>query len=66
MVLLEVEEIAVGDYSDEYGTVKFVKDLGATVHLIFMNGTELYPTKGTEMNVTQGGRFEHGSERRPG
>lgn len=54
MVLLEVEEIAVGDYSQDYGTVTVATDEGTSVYLKFINGTELTPTKGTQMYVDQG------------
>lgn len=57
MVLLEVEHIAVGDYSPEYGTVITATDQGESVYLKFQNGTELMPTKGTELTIDQGGRF---------
>jgi len=58
-VLLEVEEIAVGDYSAEYGTVASVKDMGDGIELTFKNGTTLTPTKGTQLEIDQGGRFVH-------
>jgi hypothetical protein len=64
-VLLDVEEIAIGDFSEEYGTVKAAEDLGGTIHLEFINGTDLVVTKGTEMMIDQGGRFDHGGYRRP-
>ena len=57
MVLLEVEAIAVGDYSPEYGTVIVATDQGESVYLKFQNGTELMPSKGTEYEFDQGGRF---------
>lgn len=58
-VPLEVEEIAVGDYIGEegYGHVIGVSDLGDSVRIIFVNGTEITPTKGTQMTVTQGSRW---------
>lgn len=59
MVLLEVEEIAVGDYSPEYGTVEVANDKGEAVYLKFKNGTELLKSKGTELTIDQGGRFNH-------
>lgn len=57
MVLLEVEAIAVGDYSPEYGTVIVATDQGESIYLKFRNGTELMPTKGSELEIDQGGRF---------
>ena len=57
MVLIEVEDIAVGDYSPEYGTVESATDMGTSISLRFKNGTELMPSKGTEMEIDQGGRF---------
>lgn len=59
MVLLEVKDIAVGDYSDEYGTVEIAEDHGETVYIKFVNGTEISPSKDTEMRIDQGGRFNH-------
>lgn len=58
-VPLEVEEIAVGDYIGEegYGHVISVKDLGDSVQIVFVNGTEISPSKGTQLDVTQGGRW---------
>lgn len=56
-VPLEVEEIAVGDYSDEYGHVIEVKDLGETVYIKFVNDTEVTLTKGEQLIITQGGRW---------
>lgn len=57
MVLLEVEDIAVGDYSPEYGTVAVVDDKGESVYLKFKNGTEVVRPKGAELMIDQGGRF---------
>jgi len=62
-VQLEVEEIAVADYSTEYGTVKAVTDQGDTVKIEFFNGTIIQPSKGSELEIEQGGRFSHGPTR---
>lgn len=56
-VQLEVEEIATGDYSPEYGHVLSATRTGESVRLIFVNGTELNPPIGAEMEIDQGGRF---------
>lgn len=65
MVLLEIEEIARGDYSEEYGTVESVVIDGDIVTVEFMNGREFSAPKGTELEIDQGGRFSHGGVRRP-
>jgi hypothetical protein len=56
-VPLEVEEIAVGDYSDEYGHVIEAEDQGENVRIKFVNGKEIFPTKGEQLIITQGGRW---------
>lgn len=56
-VPLEVEEIAVGDYSDEYGHVIKVKDEGEYIVIEFVNGTVISQPKGSQLIITQGGRF---------
>lgn len=56
-VSLEVEEIAVGDYSDEYGHVIEANSVGDDIRLKFVNGTELTLPKGAELTIDQGGRF---------
>ena len=65
MVLLEVEEIARGDYSEEYGTVDSVVEEGDTIIITFMNGQVFSAPKGTQMDIDQGGRFSHNGNRRP-
>lgn len=61
MVLIEVQEIAVGDYSDEYGTIDVAEiQNDDTIHLHFINNTELFLPKETELMIDQGGRFNHG------
>lgn len=62
-VQLEVEEVAEGDYSPEYGTVKTAVDGGDVVSLTFVSGTEISLSKGTELEIEQGGRFDHGPTR---
>lgn len=64
-VQLEIEEIARGDYSPEYGTVEKVEDEGDSIKLTFMNGKVFGAPKGTELEIDQGGRFSHNGERRP-
>ena len=61
-VPLEVEEIAVGDYSPDYGTVKSVSDQGLEVRIIFENGTEITQPKGNQLTIDQGGRFNRPEE----
>lgn len=65
MVLLEIEEIARGDYSEEWGTVESVVDEGNSIKLTFMNGKTYAAPKGTELEIDQGGRFSHDGARRP-
>lgn len=50
-------EIAVGDYSPEYGTVKQVEKTEDSVTLTFKNGTKRTLDKELEIFVDQGGRF---------
>lgn len=59
MVPLEVEEIAVGDYSPDYGTVTLVNELSDSILIEFKNGKSMMPTKGTQLIIEQGGRFYH-------
>jgi hypothetical protein len=64
-VLLEVEEIAVGDYSEEYGTVTVVEETADAIRLEFINGKSVSFPKGAELMILQGGRFDHDKKRRP-
>lgn len=59
-VLLDVDEIAAGDYSPEHGTVKSVRKTakGNYVELVFFNGHTMSPQKGTDLEIQQGGRFD--------
>lgn len=59
MVLIPVEDVSVGDYSEEYGTVAIAEDQGDAVYLKFKNGTEFTRSKDVEMPFDQGGRFNH-------
>lgn len=56
-VPLEVEEVVAGDYSPEYGTVASVTDHEDMVTIVFKNGRSIMPTKGTQLDIEQGGRF---------
>jgi hypothetical protein len=57
-VLVEAREIAVRDYSPDYGTVKQVeKGLGGKIKITFVNGTVITPDEETEILIDQGGRF---------
>lgn len=61
-VPLEIEEIAVGDYSPDYGTVAAVLDMGMEVTLTFKDGTIITQPKGNQLTIDQGGRFNHPEE----
>lgn len=52
-------EVAVNDYSDEYGTVDKITVLGDAITLKFVNGTEITQDKDYEIVMDQGGRFNH-------
>lgn len=54
---IQGSEIAVGDYSPDYGTVKQVIKSGDDVTLKFKNGQEITINKDTEITIDQGGRF---------
>lgn len=55
---IPASEIAVGDYSPEYGTVKQVrKNLPGYVEITFKNGTVITPDEDKELIIDQGGRF---------
>lgn len=55
---IPAEEVAVGDYSPEYGTVKTVKTRGETTTITFVNGEETVMLNDEEIIVDQGGRFD--------
>ena len=59
-LLVDVDEVAVGDYSTEHGTVTKVNKTESSryVELLFVNKTKLNLEKGTEIEMTQGGRFD--------
>lgn len=59
MLTLPVSEFAVGDYSPVYGTITKIEVEGRRHLLTFTNGTEFYANADTEMEITQGGRFDH-------
>jgi len=55
---IPAREVAVGDYSADYGTVRQVKkNLGDYIEITFMNGTVITPNEETELMIDQGGRF---------
>lgn len=64
MLSVEAKEIAVGDYSPDYGTVEKVietkgKDQVVTsIKLIFINGKQMIMNPDDELMMTQGGRFD--------
>lgn len=64
MLTVEAKDIAVGDYSPDYGTVKEVvetkgKDQEVTsIKLIFINGKTMIMKPDDELTMTQGGRFD--------
>jgi hypothetical protein len=59
-LMIDVDEIAEGDYSSEDGTVMKVNKSEKTdyVELIFVNGTTKMLAKSTEIEMDQGGRFD--------
>jgi len=55
---IPAEEVAVGDYSPEYGTVKSVRKQNRDyVEITFANGKVITPEKTYELIMDQGGRF---------
>lgn len=59
-VPLEAKEIAVGDYSPEYGTVVKVEDVGQDdISIEFRNGKSIMLRRDSEITIDQGGRFGH-------
>lgn len=55
---IPAREVAVGDYSPEYGSVKQVKKQhGETTEITFKNGTVITPNNDDELPMDQGGRF---------
>jgi len=59
-LFIDVDDVSVGDYSTEHGTVMAVikSDKSDSVELKFHNGDNLNLTKGTELEFLQGGRFD--------
>ena len=58
MLFIPVEDLAPGDYSPEYGTIDSLTKTKTKVHIKFVNGKSITPSVGTELEVTQGGRFD--------
>lgn len=57
-LLIPASEVAVRDYSPDYGTVKQVRKVNLdVVEITFENGTVITPSKETELLISQGGRF---------
>lgn len=56
---IPASEVAVGDYSDDYGHVTEVikESILGKVIIRFRNGTEITPDKDTELIIDQGGRL---------
>lgn len=59
MLYIPVEEVAPGDYSPEYGHVVTVITGDEEIRLVFRNGSEITLKKETEIEMDQGGRFNH-------
>jgi hypothetical protein len=54
---IPASEIAVGDYSEDYGHVKQVKkQTPGYTEITFVNGTVITPNDETELIILQGGR----------
>jgi hypothetical protein len=54
---IPAREVAVGDYSPDYGTVKQVRKLEDKTEITFQNGTTITPDNEMELFIDQGGRF---------
>ena len=55
---IPANEVAVGDYSPLYGTVKQVRKQKETyTEITFQNGTVITPDNEMELMIDQGGRF---------
>ena len=54
---IPANEVAVGDYSPDYGTVKQVKKGDDTTEITFKNGVVITPNNEMELMIDQGGRF---------
>lgn len=52
-----IEEIAVGDYSPEYGHVASVTENNDYIYVHFVNGKSISMKKGEEIEFINGGRF---------
>ena len=64
MLTIPVEEVGIGDYSSDYGTVvaTLVDAENGTIKLFFKNGTDKTFDKETELEIHNGGRFNHPTE----
>lgn len=54
---IPAREVAVGDYSADYGHVSQVRKLTDSVELTFVNGTKVTLDNDFELFIDQGGRF---------
>lgn len=55
---IPAKEIAVGDYSPDYGTVKQVTGKSFDqIEITFVNGKVISPDADAEFMIDQGGRF---------
>jgi hypothetical protein len=57
-VPLPASEVAVGDYSPDYGTVEKVTTSGESTTIVFVNGDETVMQNDEEIIIDQGGRFD--------
>ncbi len=61
MLSIPADEVAVGDYSPEQGTVRAIKKgpkLTDPVEILFHNGNVKSLAKDVEIEMIQGGRFD--------
>ena len=56
-VPISPSEVAVGDYSPDYGHVKQVVKNEDTTEITFVNGTVITPSNDMDLIFDQGGRF---------
>jgi hypothetical protein len=63
VVFIEAGEVAVGDYSPDYGTVKAVEKKRDDIYIEFVNGKQLTMPEDAEIEMDQGGRFDRYRQR---
>jgi len=59
MLSIPVEEMAVGDYSPEYGHISAIEPTDKGFDITFVNGNEIFIPFEGELELDQGGRFNH-------